>query len=302
VVIPAAYLLWFYRRAGSGRLPKTTERLEKIGVFPIRNHYYEPLFDDRLLAYPLDKDRQLPGIDFNVQFQLALLEKLTFSKELVSLNLGKPGDRIDSFYIGNDSFGSGDAEFLYHIIRYLKPRKIIEIGSGNSTKIARLALKQNKIETDSDYEHICVEPYEMPWLDSIEDITIVRERIENYKLDWANKLSSGDLLFVDSSHMIRPQGDVLQEYLEIFPRLKSGVYVHVHDIFTPKDYPTFWVVDEIRFWNEQYLLEALLTNTNHYEVVAALNFLKHNHYNKLSQVCPYLSKEREPGSFYFKVS
>ena len=101
--------------------------------------------------------------------------------------------------------------------------------------------------------------------------------------------------------MIRPQGDVLKEYLEIFPQLKPGVFVHVHDIFTPKDYLKSWVVDDVRFWNEQYLLEALLTNTNRYEVIAALNFLKNNHYELFSQVCPYITKEREPGSFYFRV-
>lgn len=119
--------------------------------------------------------------------------------------------------------------------------------------------------------------------------------------DWAGELGAGDLLFVDSSHMIRPQGDVLTEHLQIFPRLSKGVYVHIHDIFTPKDYPNEWIVDEVRFWNEQYLLEALLTNTTRYQVVAALNYLKNNHFNKLAERCPYLTEEREPGSFYFKV-
>jgi hypothetical protein len=102
--------------------------------------------------------------------------------------------------------------------------------------------------------------------------------------------------------MVRPQGDVLKEYLEIFPQLKPGVYVHIHDIFTPKDYPRAWVVDDVRFWNEQYMLEALLTNTHRYEVVAALNFLKHHYPGPLSQVCPYLSADSEPGSFYFRVT
>jgi hypothetical protein len=95
---------------------------------------------------------------------------------------------------------------------------------------------------------------------------------------------------------------VLTEYLQIFPKLNKGVYVHIHDIFTPKDYSKNWVVDDVRFWNEQYLLEALLTNTNRYEIVAALNYLKHHHYDQLLKVCPYLTMNREPGSFYFKVS
>jgi len=62
-----------------------------------------------------------------------------------------------------------------------------------------------------------------------------------------------------------------------------------------------WVVDEVKFWNEQYLLEALLSNTDRYEIVAALNLLKHDYYNELKEVCPYLSENREPGSFYIRV-
>lgn len=272
-----------------------------MGVFPILNHYYEPLFDDRLLSHPLQKDRHLPGVDFNVPAQLELLNKLSYSNELKALNLTQRSDAVDSFQMSNGTFESGDADFLYQLIRHTKPRKVVEIGSGNSTKIARLALKKNQGETGAGYKHICVEPYEQPWLEDLEGITVVRERVEDCKFNWANELEAGDLLFVDSSHIVRPQGDVLKEYLEIFPQLKAGVYVHIHDIFTPKDYPKSWVVGDVRFWNEQYLLEALLTNTYRYEVVAALNFLKHKHYDLLSQVCPYISSEREPGSFYFRI-
>ncbi len=301
IIIPSAYFLFLFRKVGASRLPRTSLRLKEIGVFPVRNHYYEPLFDDKLLSQPLDKDRYLPGIDFKIQSQLTLLSHLTFSNELISLNLAQRSDAIDSFYISNGPFGSGDADFLYQFIRYIKPRKVIEVGSGNSTKIARLALKKNKSETNSDYEHICVEPYEHPWLEGLEGIAVLRVLIEDCKFNWANELDAGDLLFVDSSHVIRPQGDVLREYLEIFPQLKPGVYVHIHDIFTPRDYLKSWIVDDVRFWNEQYLLETLLSNTNRYEVIAALNFLKHNHYDKFSQVCPYISNDREPGSFYFRV-
>jgi hypothetical protein len=301
LAIPAAYLLLHYRRVGSRKLPKTTARLKQIGVFPIRNHYYEPLFDDRSLSRPLSKDRSLPGLDLNESSQIALLSKLNYSDELLALDLKRRRDQVDTFYIHNLTFESGDAEFLYQIIRHLKPGKIIEIGSGHSTKIARLALKKNTLETSIDYAHICVEPYERRWLEKLQGVSVIRQRIEDCDFDWSTALQPGDLLFVDSSHVIRPQGDVLTEYLEIFPQLKPGVYVHIHDVFTPKDYPRSWVVDEVKFWNEQYLLEALLSHTDRYEVVAALNYLKHKHYDLLCRVCPYLTPEREPGSFYFKV-
>ena len=300
-IVPPAYSLYLFRRIGPSRLPKTSQRLKRIGVYPIRDHYYEPLFNDIYLRQPLDEDRELPGIDLNTNNQLKFLSNLTYTSELNLLNLTEPSKSNVDFYLGNGSFESGDAEFLYQFIRKKKPLKVIEIGSGSSTKIARLAIQKNRIEDSHETIHICVEPYEQPWLEQISGVTVIRERIEKVHINWSTELSDGDLLFVDSSHMIRPQGDVLTEYLEIIPKLAKGVYIHIHDIFTPKDYPKSWIVDDVRFWNEQYLLEALLSNTNRYEIVAALNYLKNNHYDQLSRVCPYLSTNREPGSFYFKV-
>ena len=301
LIVPAAHLLLLYRKAGAAQLPMTTKRLKGIGVFPIRNHFYEPLFDDRLLMRPLDADRYLPGIDLNEADQLRRLDALRFEDELIVLDLRQRRDTIGAFHLPNGSFEPGDAEYLYQFLRAVKPAKVIEIGSGNSTKIARLALERNRGETGVTGTHICIEPYEQPWLEQLDGIEVIRRRVEDCDIDWSAALAKGDLLFVDSSHMIRPQGDVLKEYLEIFPRLQPGVVVHIHDIFTPRDYLKTWVVDEVRFWNEQYLLEALLTNTNRYEVVAALNYLKNNHYDALSRVCPYLDRGCEPGSFYFRV-
>ena len=290
-----------FRRVGASRLPKTRFKLKQIGVYPIRDHYYEPLFNDKHLLLPLDEDRELHGLELNTKQQLNFLEELTYGDELKALNLSQKGKSELDFCIQNGSFESGDAEFLYQFIRRIKPKKIIEIGSGNSTKIAQLAIKQNRLLTGHDTAHICIEPHEQPWLEEISGITLIRERVEALNFDWTSELNRGDLLFVDSSHMIRPQGDVLFEYLQIFPKLSAGVFVHIHDIFTPKDYLKSWIIEHVLFWNEQYLLEALLSNSNRYEVVAALNYLKHHHYNQLSLICPYLSSNSEPGSFYFKV-
>jgi hypothetical protein len=301
-VIPAAYVLLAYRRLDGGRLPRTTSRLRDIGVFPIRNHYYEPLFDPRQLSAPMQQDRRLPALDLNVPGQLAFLQQLDRADELLALRLRERRDDVTSFCILNESFPSGDADFLYQFLRQVKPAKIVEIGSGNSTKLARLALQKNQAETGQATQHICIEPYEQPWLEQLEGVTVVRKRVEDCGIDWASELNAGDFLFIDSSHVIRPQGDVLTEYLEILPQLKPGVFVHIHDIFTPRDYLPDWLTNHVRFWNEQYLLEALLTNTKRYEVVAALNYLMHDHYDAFSRVCPYVTPEREPGSFYFRIA
>lgn len=128
----------------------------------------------------------------------------------------------------------------------------------------------------------------------------MRQRIEEVGLEFFAELEENDLLFIDSSHMIRPQGDVLFEYLQLLPTLKKGVLVHIHDIFSPRDYLAEWVKDNVWFWNEQYLLEAFLTGNRGWEVVGALNYLHHDHYDALKKVCPYLTPDREPGSFYLR--
>lgn len=301
VMFPSAIIMIAYRRFGSVRLPLSTRLLRAIGVFPIRNHYYEPLFDQGKLRHPMNEVRSLPGLELNKSGQLAFLKKLIYADELVELELSRNTGHPNDFRFGNGSFESGDAEFLYQALRHTKPKKVIEIGSGFSTKIARIALARNKSETAETPTHICVEPFEMPWLESLPDVQIIRERVEQSSIDWARELNSGDMLFIDSSHMIRPQGDVLKEYLEIIPVLHSGVYVHVHDIFTPRDYLQEWIERDVKFWNEQYLLEALLSASDRYEIIAAVNYLKHDHYAELKNVCPYIEPTREPGSFYFRI-
>ena len=93
---------------------------------------------------------------------------------------------------------------------------------------------------------------------------------------------------------------MLLEYLEILPLLKPGVLVHIHDIFTPRDYPGKWLLDEVKFWNEQYLLEAFLSMNSGYRVIGALNFLRNHYFEELVSVCPMLRQKRDgnPGSFW----
>ena len=98
--------------------------------------------------------------------------------------------------------------------------------------------------------------------------------------------------------MLRLGSDVQHEFLEILPRLRPGVLVHVHDIFSPRNYLEHWLVNDVKFWNEQYLLEAFLTHNPAWRIIGALNFLHHHHYDALKTVAPYLQPGREPGSFY----
>lgn len=297
-VYPAAWLLKNVRRVGVQRLPNCKNALMKIGVFPIRNHYYEPQFDYRNNKQPLSQDRTLPGIDWNTNEQLKILSELSFSQEVAYIPQKKPGT-LD-FYLNNGEFESGDAEYWYQLIRSIKPKRIFEIGSGYSTLMAIKAIRRNQ-QQHPDYrcKHVCIEPYEMPWLEET-GVSVVRKKVEDVEPVFFSTLEENDILFIDSSHIIRPQGDVLFEYLELLPTLNKGVVVHIHDIFSPQNYPKQWVEDDVRFWNEQYLLEAFLSHNGSWKIIGALNFLCHNYYEKLKSVAPSLTPDEEPGSFYIK--
>ncbi len=182
----------------------------------------------------------------------------------------------------------------------MRPSRIIEIGSGQSTLVAARAVARNRSEVpDYSCKHICIEPYENRWLEKT-SVTVIRQPVEQIERSFFSQLEDRDLLFIDSSHMIKPQGDVLAEYLEILPSLASGVIVHIHDIFSPRDYPANWVLDEVRFWNEQYLVEAFLTGNREWKIIGSLNFLYHNHHEALKAKCPFLTRKNEPGSFYLQ--
>src|SRR5579883_818038 len=270
-VILAAFLLKAVRRLGLHRLGGCREMLLRIGVIPIRNHYHEPFVSARQLAAPLDQERHLPGINWNLDEQLALLSAMKYSQELADLSA--PSSDPMAFRLKNGSFESGDAEFLYQLVRLKRPRRIFEIGSGNSTRLVRRALAKNIEEDHVECRHVCIEPFEAPWLERIGAL-IVRKRLEELDTSMFKELQENDILFIDSSHIIRPQGDVLVEFLEILPSLQPGVIVHVHDIFSPRDYLTEWITKDVRLWNEQYLLEAFLSATSSWKIIGALNLLR----------------------------
>lgn len=290
----------FVRSAGFERMPLARKIYLQVGILPIRRHYYEPFFDPAYLRRSSDEERILPGIDMQVNRQLELLNKLNYQDELLSFPCENDGNR--NFYYHNDFFAPGDAEFLYAMIRCFRPRRIIEVGSGNSTLMMLNALDANR-KNDSEYECdlTCIEPYESLWLEEL-GVSVLRKRVEDIDVSLFSALESGDILFIDSSHVIKPQGDILYLYLQVLPLLCSGVFVHIHDIMTPRDYFHTWVVDKLQLWNEQYVLEAFLSLNRDFKIVAALNYLKHHHFEQLAAVCPIFERnpDSEPGSFWLR--
>jgi hypothetical protein len=301
-LLPALHVLKTARRIGLHRLPATEKALLRVGVFPVRDHYYEPLFNPGRLKRDLRIDRPLPAIDLRLADALSLLRQFRYAAEMRALIAGSSGTvgGDPAYAPGNGHFESGDADMWYAMIRHFRPRRIIEIGSGYSTLIARAAIRANQAD-DSAYacDHVCIEPFENRWLEAC-GVTVRRAMVEDLPVEFFGQLGDGDILFIDSSHMIRPQGDVVFEYLELLPTLRPGVIVHIHDIFTPRDYLPSWVVTEKRFWNEQYLLEAFLSFNSAFEVLLPVNHVHHQAYDRLAATCADLGAAREPGSFYIR--
>jgi len=298
--VPALPFLRFAapRRA---TLPAVRGLLDRAGVTIVANHYHEPTYGPEHIFRDPDEPRALAGIDWNLDAQTQLLAQFDFGAALRSLQGRHGGGRTFSY--SNGYCGPGDAEALYCMVRHFKPRTIVEVGCGQSTVVAHFAIADAKAE-DSRYScrQICFEPYENPWLEDL-GVEVKRELIEKSDLSLFRSLCPGDIVFIDSSHALRPMGDVEFEFLHILPNLPKGVIVQVHDIFSPRDYPAQWLNVERRFWNEQYLLEAFLSFNHEFEIICSLNHLMHLGSAQFKRAFPILA-ERGPdpfvGSFWFR--
>jgi len=287
-------------RAGGERLPLTFKVWDLVGVTPTRHHYYQPVYNGKKLLQSIwERKDPLHSIHWNAQEQLSLLKSFNFQHELESIPISEASSLSGEFY-HNQSFGPADAEMLYNIVRHFKPQRVIEIGSGYSTRMMKKALDANRNDGVIS-KHICIEPFEMPWLELLGVDQVIRARVEDVDPGLFEQLEENDLLFIDSSHVLRTGGDVFVEYLQILPRLKKGVLVHIHDIFLPYEYPKEWIVNKRRFWTEQYLLQAFLAFNSAFEILSAIHWLAREHPEELARACPvYAQLKRGHGSFWIR--
>jgi hypothetical protein len=246
-------------------------------------HYYEPLPDFRAIAATDSTRRRVStAIDFDLDGQRRLVRRLgdAYRAELEALA------SAGAFDFANEYFAGLDAAMYYALIRDLRPARVIEIGSGMSTRIAAKALERNLAEGRRG-ELTCIEPFPQPRLtEDMPAITLLQQPVERVPLDTFDALQSGDILFIDSSHAAKFGGDVCREFLEILPRLQPGVWVHVHDIFFPHDYPAEWVIDKRLAFNEQYLLEAYLAFNRAFAVRAVNHWLATEHRGDVEVLAP----------------
>jgi predicted O-methyltransferase YrrM len=195
-----------------------------------------------------------------------------------------------------------DGEILYCFIRHFKPKRIIEIGSGYSTRLSLLAARRNAEDGHARAGVIACEPYPEEVLSrGLDGLTLRQTFVQDVPLTEFDSLQANDILFIDSSHVLKIGSDVQYEYLEILPRLRPGVIVHVHDIFLPAEYPRTWVMDQFRFWTEQYLLQAFLAFNETFEVLWAGSYMHLTHPERLERAFrSYQRTTRWPGSFWMR--
>jgi predicted O-methyltransferase YrrM len=282
------------------RFPLTGRVWDAAGVLPVPYHYYQPIYlPDQMPSSVWADEDPLEGIAQGVERQLELLQRIGgFAPELAAVPDEKPSAL--GYYFANLAFGPGSAEVLYGMVRLLQPRTVIEVGSGMSTLMARMGLAANARD-GQEGRLISVEPYSAPWLEGLGDVTVLRQRVEELDVQTFATLGANDILFIDSSHVLRPGGDVRYLYGRVVPLLAPGVVVHVHDVYLPWEYPREWAQQSRHFWNEQYVLQAFLSHNPDFEVLLASHYLERRHRDAMEAACPSLRRfpERTTSSFWF---
>ncbi len=177
-------------------------------------------------------------------------EYATHSAALEALK--DPAQNQTGYRIGNGYYDSPDADALYLMIRRFQPKRVIEVGCGNSTRVTRQAIIDGGLST----EITAIDPYPRADIAHVVD-RFEQKRLEDVDPSLFETLESGDVLFIDSSHVVRMSNDVAHLFCRIIPALKPGVVIHVHDVFLPFEYPKRFFYD-CPGWGEQYMLHALL--------------------------------------------
>lgn len=186
--------------------------------------------------------------------------------------------------LGADMLSLLDGMAIYTAVKRFKPRKIIEIGSGDSTHFL----------AKSNAEIICIDPAPRRSIDQLR-VTLHRRILSNEDADLCATLEVNDILFIDSSHIMLPGTDVDIEFNRIFPRLKPGVIVHIHDIFLPFDYPPHW---RGRHWSEQNALVGWLFGT--FDIIWPAHYVARRHASLIDQAFTDFAVPKNAGSMWLR--
>lgn len=242
--------------------------------------------------------RQQPaceGLDLRTAQQVELVQELANSSH--GLPVGpEPGWR----YRASPFFAPGDARVYYAMLRHYGPSRVIEVGSGFTSALA-LDTRDRFLP---DLKLTFIEPYPERLHGLLgeadrDSCEIIELPVQDVPLDTFDRLDSGDVLFLDTSHVAKAGSDVNWLMFNVFPRLADGVIVHIHDIFWPFEYPDAWIRDR-RSWSEIYLVRSFLMFNSAFSVMLFNDWMWHHHPELLSALGP--GTPGASGSLWLRVN
>jgi hypothetical protein len=255
------------------RSSRVFDDAEAFGAHFMPVHFYSIVPNLRELSPTVFKRRfdQVENLRLDRKSHIAWIDRLSkFSDELSAVPADQAGEH-PHFFWNNTALWPTDAITYYAFLRELKPKRIIEIGSGNSTMLAAMAVEKNGFGLIK-----CIEPYPSPALRQLTQsgrISLEEMRVQDCPLSVFEELSDGDVLFIDSTHICNVGSDVTYEILSVLPAVAKGVYIHIHDIFHPHEYPEHWIRDRKFFWNEQYLVLAFLAYNPSFRIEVSVSYI-----------------------------
>ncbi len=271
--------------------------LARVGFQLVYASYDSPIPDVAAIEPGFfDEARPMPGLEFDVDRQIAFLEReLAEHCREFEPPLSASGAGPGRFHLRNGTYESVDAELLYAFIRRFRPERVVELGSGYSTLIIREALERDGADATDILR--TYDPYRSSLLPPESRVTPLRA--QEVPDETFRALGAGDVLFVDTSHVVKVGGDVTRIVLEVLPQLEPGVIVHFHDIFLPYPYSRGHLEDA-HFWSEQYLLQAFLLGNGGWEVLIGAQAVARAFPQRLAAAIPSFGPEVSPGSFWMR--
>lgn len=271
---------------------KSQNKSKKMMFKP--GHFYSPIVEPDLIAqqehriWNKQPEEKIQDVNLNISGQLALLKQIgKYYKELPFSDSPSDGLR---YYYENEYYSYTDAITLFSIIRHFNPKQIVEIGSGFSSALM-LDVNESLFGGSIKLSFIDPNPERLNSLLANDDkskTSILVDKVQEVELSVFEKLNAGDILFIDSSHVVKTGSDVNHILFNILPIVKAGVLIHFHDIFFPFEYPKNWVMQG-RNWNEVYFLRAFLSNNSDYQIIFFSDFL-HKFYKENFKAMPLCYK------------
>lgn len=267
-------------------------------LFVPPGHFYSPIpslkhveaYRDRVFGNIPD---EIPGVNLRKEEQFSFLHDL---KKYYS-DLPFPVVKSDNlrFFFDNPAYSYSDAIFLYSMIRHLKPKRVIEIGSGYSSCVT---LDTNELFFQNSIDVTFIEPYpelliSLITTDDKKRTKVISSDLQDVDIEVFKKLEANDILFIDSSHVVKFFSDVNYAFAEILPALAKGVYIHFHDIFYPFEYKEDWILEN-RGWNEVYFLRTFLQYNYAFEIAIHNRFLAYFYKDYFEENMPLCLKK--PGA------